>query len=250
MQEFKIVSNGPDKTLGNMVPARVQQVIDDFHADVRQRRQDRRSERQPGVDHDEQVHRHEHPTCDADRATRRADLRRIPPDTAGAVLELRGVGKTWPNGTVAVRGVDFDLAARRLRDARRAVRLRQVDGAAHRRGPRARRRPAASRGPTPLPAASSSSRTCSPGATSQRNVELYAELDGMPEGAAPRAHAGGARAGRADRLRGAPAAPALGRHADARGAGARARDPARRCCSSTSRSRPSTSCCASGCRRS
>ena len=32
MKQFKIVSNGNDKTLGNMVPKRVQQVIDDFHA--------------------------------------------------------------------------------------------------------------------------------------------------------------------------------------------------------------------------
>ena len=31
MKQFKIVSNGNDKTLGNMVPKRVQQVIDDFH---------------------------------------------------------------------------------------------------------------------------------------------------------------------------------------------------------------------------
>jgi hypothetical protein len=32
MKEFKIVSNGNDRTLGNMVPSRVQQVINDFHA--------------------------------------------------------------------------------------------------------------------------------------------------------------------------------------------------------------------------
>jgi hypothetical protein len=30
MKQYKIVSNGSDKTLGNMVPKRVQQVIDDF----------------------------------------------------------------------------------------------------------------------------------------------------------------------------------------------------------------------------
>jgi ABC-type Fe3+/spermidine/putrescine transport system ATPase subunit len=27
----------------------------------------------------------------------------------GVVLDLRGVGKTWPNGTAAVRDVNFDL---------------------------------------------------------------------------------------------------------------------------------------------
>jgi hypothetical protein len=32
MKQFKIVSNGSDKTLGNMVPSRVQQVINDFHS--------------------------------------------------------------------------------------------------------------------------------------------------------------------------------------------------------------------------
>ena len=29
---------------------------------------------------------------------------------SGAVLSLRGVGKVWPNGTAAVQGIDFDLA--------------------------------------------------------------------------------------------------------------------------------------------
>jgi hypothetical protein len=32
MKEFKIVSNGSDRTIGNMVPSRVQQVINDFHS--------------------------------------------------------------------------------------------------------------------------------------------------------------------------------------------------------------------------
>lgn len=32
MLQYKIVSNGPDKTLGNMVPRRVQKVIDDFRS--------------------------------------------------------------------------------------------------------------------------------------------------------------------------------------------------------------------------
>jgi hypothetical protein len=32
MKQFKIVSNGSDHTLGNMVPSRVQQVINDFHS--------------------------------------------------------------------------------------------------------------------------------------------------------------------------------------------------------------------------
>jgi hypothetical protein len=32
MLRLKIVSNGPDRTLGNMVPARVQKVINDFHS--------------------------------------------------------------------------------------------------------------------------------------------------------------------------------------------------------------------------
>ena len=60
MLKFKIVSNGPDKTLGNMNPKRVQKVIADFQATFG-KRPDRRSECHAGVDHDEQVHRHEHP---------------------------------------------------------------------------------------------------------------------------------------------------------------------------------------------
>ena len=58
MLKLKMVSNGPDKTLGNMVPSRVQKMINDFKftfgtvdtaaPNVR-----------PGVDHDQQVRRSE-----------------------------------------------------------------------------------------------------------------------------------------------------------------------------------------------
>ena len=59
----------------------------------------------------------------------------------GAIVSLRGVGKTFGNGTVALDGLDLDVARRRIRVAARPVRLRQVDGAAHhRRLERAERR--------------------------------------------------------------------------------------------------------------
>ncbi len=47
-----------------------------------------------------------------ENAASRIDGRAVEPavDAAdGAVLRLRGVGKTWPNGTLAVKGIDFDL---------------------------------------------------------------------------------------------------------------------------------------------
>ena len=52
-----------------------------------------------------------------------------------AIVSLRGVGKTFESGTVALDGFNLDVARRRIRLAARAVRLRQVDGAAHHRGP-------------------------------------------------------------------------------------------------------------------
>ena len=45
------------------------------------------------------------------------------------MIRLRGVGKTYPDGTVAVQGLDLDVARGELAVPGRAVRVRQVDDA-------------------------------------------------------------------------------------------------------------------------
>ena len=61
MLEYEIVSNGTDKTLGNFVPERVQQVIDDFQATFGKDVETADPNVTPDTDRDEQVHRSEHP---------------------------------------------------------------------------------------------------------------------------------------------------------------------------------------------
>ena len=82
--------------------------------------------------------------------------------------------------------------------------------------------------------------------TVRRNVELFAELEGMPQGRAGPARRRERRPRRARRVRGQVPQAALRRHADARLAGPVAADGARRCSCSTSRSAPSTRSPASG----
>ena len=50
------------------------------------------------------------------------------------VVSLRGVGKVFGTGTLALDGLDLDVRERRVPVAARPVGLRQVDGAAHHRG--------------------------------------------------------------------------------------------------------------------
>ena len=139
---------------------------------------------------------------------------------------------------------------RRVPDARRAVRVRQVDGAAHHRGARARDGRPRRAARTLLPAACSSSRTCSRGAPSCGTSSSMPSSTASLRSERRAADAGGARSGRADRLRGAPPAPALRRHADARRARSGARHPPGAAALRRAVLRPSTSCCANGCRRS
>ncbi len=65
---------------------------------------------------------------------RKAAANVIAPATA-PVVSLRGVGKMFGSGTVALDGLDLDVRDGRIPVAARAVGLRQVDGAAHHRGP-------------------------------------------------------------------------------------------------------------------
>ena len=62
----------------------------------------------------------------------------------GLAVSLRDVTKTYDNGVMALGPLDLDMRQGRVRLAARAVRLRQVDGAADHRGARPRRPPAAS----------------------------------------------------------------------------------------------------------
>ena len=67
--------------------------------------------------------------------TDRAWLPRCRASSDDPVVSLRGVGKTFANGVVALDAFRSRRAAGRVRVAARPVRLRQVDGAAHHRGP-------------------------------------------------------------------------------------------------------------------
>ena len=55
---------------------------------------------------------------------------RTPPSATAATITLEGVGKRYDDGTVAVGALSLDIAAGDLVVAHRAVRLRQVHGAA------------------------------------------------------------------------------------------------------------------------
>ena len=101
-------------------------------------------------------------------------------DTADghAVLDLRGVGKTWPNGTVAVNGVSFDLRRGEFvslvgpSGCGKSTVLRIVAGLEEETSGRVER-------PDAPPGCVFQQPNLLAWRTLARNVELYAELDGM-----------------------------------------------------------------------
>src|SRR5262249_19976970 len=138
-------------------------------------RQDRRSQGQSELDHDEQVHRSEDRTVTV--AEHRFELTSA--ESHGAVLDLRGVGKTWPDGTVAVRSVDFDLSRGEFvslvgpSGCGKSTVLRIVAGLEEQTSGRVVR-------PDAPPGCVFQQPNLLAWRNLARNVELYAELDGMP----------------------------------------------------------------------
>ena len=170
------------------------------------------------------------------RRPSRADrARRSSASRASTRSSPRGDGAT----TVALQGIDLDIAPRRVRLADRAVGLRQVDAAAGHRRPRpadraARSRSTASRPRGPASTAttgwSSRRRSCSTGGRSRTTSSCRSRSWAGTRPAGERAGEGDARARRAGRLHAAHPVPAVGRHAaagrDRPGARVRAGDPA------------------------
>ncbi len=97
----------------------------------------------------------------------------------GAVLRLRGVGKTWPNGTPAVRSVNFDLARGEFltlvgpSGCGKSTVLRIIAGLEHETSGRVER-------PEEPPGCVFQQPNLLAWRSVLRNVELYAELDGVP----------------------------------------------------------------------
>src|SRR5262245_4803672 len=100
-------------------------------------------------------------------------------DAAGPVLRLRGVGKTWPNGTAAVEAVDFDLGRGDFvslvgpSGCGKSTVLRVIAGLEEQTSGRVAR-------PDAPPGCVFQQPNLLAWRTVERNVELYAELDGMP----------------------------------------------------------------------
>jgi NitT/TauT family transport system ATP-binding protein len=98
----------------------------------------------------------------------------------GAVLDLRGVGKTWPDGTVAVQGVDFDLRRGEFvslvgpSGCGKSTVLRIVAGLEEQTSGRVRR-------PDAPPGCVFQQANLLAWRSLERNVELFAELDGLPK---------------------------------------------------------------------
>ena len=159
---------------------------------------------------------------------------------ARALVTVRGVSKQFSNGTLAVRDVDLDLRAGRVRQPARALRLRQIDPAAHDRRPRRaeRRRDRLADGASTTRAGNAErdlgfvfqEPTLMPWATALDNVTLPLRLQGRERGEAEDARGGDAGARRPRRLREVLSARALRRHEDARLDRPRARDRAARSC--------------------
>ena len=57
------------------------------------------------------------------------------PSPAAPIVSLRGVGKVFGTGTLALDGLDLDVRDGEFLSLLGPVGLRQVDGAAHHRGP-------------------------------------------------------------------------------------------------------------------
>jgi NitT/TauT family transport system ATP-binding protein len=102
-----------------------------------------------------------------------------PEGAAGAVLELRGVGKTWPDGTVAVETIDLDLRRGDFvtlvgpSGCGKSTVLRVVAGLEKQTSGRVTR-------PDAPPGCVFQQANLLAWRNVQRNVELYAELDGLP----------------------------------------------------------------------
>jgi len=100
-------------------------------------------------------------------------------DAAGPVLRLRGVGKTWPNGTAAVEAVDFDLGRGDFvslvgpSGCGKSTVLRIIAGLEEQTSGRVAR-------PDAPPGCVFQQPNLLAWRNVERNVELYAELDGMP----------------------------------------------------------------------
>jgi NitT/TauT family transport system ATP-binding protein len=100
-------------------------------------------------------------------------------DTAGPVLDLRGVGKTWPDGTAAVHGVSFDLSRGDFvslvgpSGCGKSTVLRVIAGLEEQSSGRVVR-------PDAPPGCVFQQPNLLAWRNLERNVELYAELDGMP----------------------------------------------------------------------
>jgi NitT/TauT family transport system ATP-binding protein len=100
--------------------------------------------------------------------------------SAGAVLDLRGVAKTWPGGTVAVRRVDFDLKRGDFvslvgpSGCGKSTVLRIAAGLEKQTAGRVMR-------PGVPPGCVFQQPNLLAWRNLVRNVELYAELDGMPK---------------------------------------------------------------------
>ena len=129
MKEYGIVDSGDAATLGigAMTDARMKSFFDKMvRAGVVKPSLDLRQGLHAAVREQEGRAR---PAAEELTSADRNDPQRRP----RSVRRLRGVGKTFANGVVALDGFDFALRAGRVRVAARAVRLRQVDGAAHHR---------------------------------------------------------------------------------------------------------------------
>lgn len=99
-------------------------------------------------------------------------------DSPGAVLDLRGVGKTWPDGTVAVQSVDFELRRGEFvslvgpSGCGKSTVLRIVAGLEEQTSGRVMR-------PDAPPGCVFQQPNLLAWRNLQRNVELFAELDGL-----------------------------------------------------------------------
>ena len=174
------------------------------------------------------------------RARPAAEDNKMPPATAprsDPLVALRGVGKTFPNGTLALDGFRSRRARRRIRVAARPVGLRQIDCVAHH-----RRLERAERGRRRMAVAASAvgqrkpDRLRVPGADADAVDERIqqraaaAQAQGHSDRESARARRGGARPGRPARNSAAPIR-ANCRAACACGSRSRARwSPSRRCC--------------------
>ena len=175
-----------------------------------------------------------------------------------AEIEFRGLRKVFDGGTVAVEGLDLADRRRRVPRARRPVRLRQDDSAAHGRRSRAATSGDVLIGGEVVNDIPPTDREHRDGLPELRAVPAHdrvrehgvrAQAAPVSEGRDPSACALDREDARNRRAAGAQAVAALRRPAPAGRDGPRDRPRARRVSSWTSRSRTSTRSCASRCAR-